>query len=554
MRPRGRHRPGLAALVALLLGALTLTACTAPAGGPTPTPPPTTAPSPSPSPTPEPLPWGPTEPEVQAAIETAATMSPEEVAGQVIVARYPGTDPAAAAEQLARYHLAGLVLFGENVSSLEQVRATAEAIQAAQSEAGRSWPAIFAVDNEGGTVQRLSARTGPWTSFPAFMANGAAHDPDVTRAAAEAMAIELRASGLNLDFAPVADVTIGAEDAVIGTRSAGDDPELVAGVVSAAVHGFTDGGVISSLKHFPGHGSLQVDSHQGLPEQEAGAGELAERDLVPFQAGIEAGAATVMVGHISVQAWDPGVPASLSPVAYQHLREDLGFTGVAITDGLDMGALTNTYSTEEIAVQALAAGADLLLTPSDAGAAQQAIVAALADGTLDRERVNQAAGRVIAMMRWQAQAAEATGPVAADEASSGVQASLALSRAAITQVAGECGVALAGPRIHVRGGSKDDWDGFLAAAEAAGLQVVPLEEDADTDVRLLTTGTPSGTGDVVITLDGPWLLAGQEAPVLLAAFGHTTGTFTALADVLAGNADAPGTLPVQVRGLPASSC
>lgn len=549
MRPRRRRLP----MLALLASALMLSACTAPAGGPPPTPV-ETGPSASPSPTAEPLPWGPTEAEVQAAIATAATMTPEEVAGQVIVARYPGTEAQAAAEELTRYHLGGLVLFGENVSSLDQVRATSEALGEAQSQLDRSWPAIFAVDNEGGLVQRLAAARGPWTSFPEFMAAGAADDAEVTRQAAEAMAIELRATGLNVNFAPVADVTIGADDAVIGTRSAGGEADRVAAAVTAAVQGFTDGGVISSLKHFPGHGSLRVDSHEALPEQDATARQLARRDLVPFQAGIDAGAATVMVGHISVDAWDPGVPASLSPAAYAHLREDLGFTGVAITDGLDMGAVRETSSDEPVAVRALAAGADLLLTPADVGAAVGNIVAALADGSLARDRVDQAAGRVIAMMRWQAQAAEATGPVSPEEAGSGAAASLALSRAAITQVAGECGGVLAGPRIHVRGGSKDDWDAFVAAAEATGLQVVPLEEDADTDVRLLTTGAAAGTGDVVITLDGPWLLQGQEAPLQLAAFGHTSGTFQALADVLAGNAPAPGTLPIQVRGLPATSC
>src|SRR5699024_3143419 len=186
-RPRrgmSRPRTPRTALAALLLGALALTGCTATGEDPTPTPEPP-APSPSSSPAPEPLPWGPTEPEVQAAIETAATMSDEEVAGQVILGRYPGTDPAAAAEELSRYHLGGLVLFGENVGSLEQVRATAEDVQAAQTALGRSWPAIFAVDNEGGPVQRLSAETGPWTSFPEFMANGAADEAEVSRAAAE---------------------------------------------------------------------------------------------------------------------------------------------------------------------------------------------------------------------------------------------------------------------------------------------------------------------------------------------------------------------------------
>lgn len=546
------------ALVAVLLMAFALSGCTptGPANPPTTPPEETTDPSPSASPsaTAEPLAWGPTEAEVEAATATASAMSPQEVAGQVILARYPGTDPSAAADQLRRYHLGGLVLFGENVGSLDQVVATGEAVQEAQSGLDRSWPAIFAVDNEGGLVQRLSAQSGPWTSFPDFMAAGAANDAEVTHDAAQAMAIELRASGLNYDFAPVADVTIGADDAAIGTRSAGDDPERVAATVSAAVDGFTDGGMISSLKHFPGHGSLTVDSHEDLPEQTATARQLANRDLVPFQAGIEAGAATVMMGHIAVDAWDADLPASLSPAAYQHLREDLGFTGVAITDGLDMGALTNSYGPDEIAVMALDAGADLLLGPTDVEAAHQGIVDALEDGTLDRDRVDEAAGRVIAMMRWQAQSAEATGPVHPDESDAGADASLALSRAAITQVAGECGGVLAGPRIHVRGGSTADWDAFVAAAEAGGLEVVPLEEDADSDIRLVTTDTPETGSDVAIALDGPWLLQGAGTPVQLAAFGRTAGTFEAVVDVLTGEAEAPGTLPVQVRGLPATSC
>src|SRR5699024_10789750 len=178
------------------------------------------------------------------------------------------------------------------------VLATGEAVQEAQTAIGRSWPAIVSTDNEGGLVQRLSAQSGPWTSFPEFMSAGAADDADVTHDAAHAMAIELRASGLNLNFAPVADVTIGAADAVVGTRSAGGDPQRVADAVTAAVHGFADAGILSSLKHFPGHGSLRVDSHEELPVQEASAATLTNRDLVPFEAGVQAGAPMVMMGHI----------------------------------------------------------------------------------------------------------------------------------------------------------------------------------------------------------------------------------------------------------------
>src|SRR5699024_7822460 len=366
MTPRRHLRRRLAALLSLLALALTTAGCTSPSPQPSPTLT-TPASTPSASPTPKALPWGPTPQEVQAAIETASTMSPEEAAGQVILARYEGTDPDKPADLLRRYHLAGVVLFAENVKSLDQVLATGEAVQEAQTAIGRSWPAIVSTDNEGGLVQRLSSATGPWTSFPEYMSAGAADDADVVHDAAHAMAIELRASGVNLNFAPVADVTIGAKDAVIGTRSAGGDPGRVADAVTASVHGFADAGILSSLKHFPGHGSLTVDSHKGLPVQTASAATLAERDLVPFQAGVEAGAPMVMMGHIAVQAWEAKVPASQSPVAYQKLREQIGFTGVAVTDGMDMSAITDSYEPGQIAVTALQAGADLLLTPADVG-------------------------------------------------------------------------------------------------------------------------------------------------------------------------------------------
>ncbi|WP_159620167.1 glycoside hydrolase family 3 N-terminal domain-containing protein [Ruania rhizosphaerae] len=546
------------------VGLLALAGCTSPTGDGAGSPSPSTSPSASPgqseeptssaSPTGETLTWGPTEGDVAAATALAAGMSPEEVAGQVILARYPGTDPDAAAAELTQYDLGGLVVFGANVDSTEQVAQTAAAVQEAQADLGRDWPAIMAVDNEGGLVQRLSAATGDWTSFPPFMAAGAADDAAVVSDAAEAMATELRATGINYDFAPVADVTIGSADPVIRDRSPAGDTDRAARAVEAAVQGFADGGVLSSLKHFPGHGALTVDSHEDLPVQSASADELAERDLAPFRAGIEAGAPTVMMGHISVEAWDPGVPASLSPEAYRVLREELDFTGVAITDGLDMGALTQTRTSAEIAVEALAAGADLLLGPVDVAEAHHGIVSALEDGTLERDRVDEAAGRVIALMQWQEQSAADAGAVDLAESESGAQASAALSEAAVTIVQGECSGALAGPRIHVRGGSADDWDAFVAAAERAGLQVVPLEQPADTDVRLITGATPSGTGDVAVSLDAPWLLTGTDAPVRVAAFGRTTGAMGAVAAVLAGEAPAPGSLPIDVEGLAATAC
>src|SRR5690606_23770849 len=252
---RVRRRTGLAALG--VAAVLALVGCTAPDGGgdPTSAPEPTT-PEPtsaSPSPTEEPrLAWGPTEADLEAAIADAAALSDAEAAGQVLIARYGGTDPAAAGELVESLGLAGVILFAENVGSLEQVQATGAAVQEAVA-VSRDWPGIVSVDNEGGLVQRLSGASGPWTTFPPFQAAGA-DDPRAVSRACEAMGRGRRGSGVTVTCAPGADVTVGPADVTIGERSAGSDPDRVAGTVVAALEGFAAGGVLTSLKHFPGHG------------------------------------------------------------------------------------------------------------------------------------------------------------------------------------------------------------------------------------------------------------------------------------------------------------
>ncbi|QGH70388.1 glycosyl hyrolase family 3 [Pseudactinotalea sp. HY158] len=436
-RRRGRAG-GLAALTAVLT-AFALAACTSPTGTPgsTGTPGPgesatnggaatSSSPTPTTPPPPPPLAWGPTEADVQGWIDEAAGLDLAEAAGQVIIARYSGTDPATPADLVRKLDLGGIVLFAGNIASLDQVIATGEAIQAAGEDLGRDWPTIVSADDEGGRVQRLSGARGPWTTFPSFSHAGDA-PAKVVREAMAAMAIEQRASGLNTDFAPDADVTIGPADPTIGDRSASEDPDKAAAAVAAAVEGFTAGGVLSSLKHFPGHGALTVDSHKALPVQEDTTAELEERDLVPFRAGIEAGAPMVMMGHIDVEAWDPGVPASMSAAAYDYLREELGFTGVAITDGLEMGALDAIGDAGDIAVTAIGAGADLLLGPTDPALARQALIDAVEAGTLDRDRLNEAAGRVMAMMDWQTHLASEAGPVSPADVGSAKEAAAALA-------------------------------------------------------------------------------------------------------------------------------
>ena len=384
---------------------------------------PSNPPTPSADPEPAPLAWGPTRMDLEVATREAAALSDRELAGLIIIARYEGLSADVPAGLIADENLGGVLLFGPNVESLAQVQQVGAAVQEAAETAGRDWPAMIAVDNEGGNVQRLSARTGPWTTFPPFSAAGGA-DEQVVREAMAALGRELRASAITTNFAPVADVT-GPKDAAIGDRSPSSDPDDAAVAVRAAVEGFAEAGVLASIKHFPGHGGLSVDSHEALPAQGASIEELEDRDLIPFRAGIEAGVPMVMLGHINVTAWDEGAPASLSPVAYDYLREELGFTGVAITDGLDMGALGGNSA--EIAVRAVKAGADLLLTPADAQAARDGLVEALASGELERERLEEAGGRVIAMLRHQQQLAMDAGPVSDADVGAAKEAAAALA-------------------------------------------------------------------------------------------------------------------------------
>lgn len=377
----------------------------------------------------EPLGWGPTAGELEEARELVATYSSEELAGQVIVGRYAGTDPEVPAQLVRDLHLAGVCVTADNVLDEAQVLATTAAVSDAVAESGRDFPAVIGVDEEGGTVAHLR---GVATTFPAFAAAGSAIDNAGRRGrvavkqAAYATGMELRALGFTWVYAPVADVTIGAADVTIGSRSPSTDPDLAGAAVKQAVTGYDRSGTVSTTKHFPGHGGATADSHLTLPVLTETMAELEARDLPPFEKAIRAGAPSVMIGHLDVQALAPGTPSSIAPETYAYLREELGFGGVAITDSLGMGAVAGIPA---LAVKALAAGADLLLMPADTRRTHATVTAALEDGTLDRGRVEEAAARVVALQRWQARIA-AERPVGDGVEEQAAAASAALSAAA----------------------------------------------------------------------------------------------------------------------------
>jgi beta-N-acetylhexosaminidase len=261
---------------------------------------------------------------------------------------------------------------------------------------------LVAVDEEGGDVTRLEAARG--SSFPGNLALGAADDVALTRRVAAAIGGELASCGVNFDLAPVADVIVDPANPIVGVRSFGSDPRLVALHVAAFVEGLQGTGVAACAKHFPGHGETTADSHLELPTAAADRETLLARALSPFAAAVEAGVRAVMTAHVVFPAFDDE-PATFSARLVGLLREELGFDGVVMTDALEMRGASGTIGIEEAAVRALTAGADALclgadLTPAQVEGVQAAIVGAVRAGRLGEERVQEAAGRVGELAAW----------------------------------------------------------------------------------------------------------------------------------------------------------
>jgi beta-N-acetylhexosaminidase len=295
---------------------------------------------------------------------------------------FPGHEPPDWIRRLLERGLGGVVLYAWNVRGADQLRALSDALRAGRPDV------VVAIDEEGGDVTRLEAKDG--SSYPGNWALGVVDDVELTRAVAGAMAADLAHVGVNLDFAPVADVNTTADNPIIGVRSFGSDAELVARQVAAFVEGLQAGGVAACAKHFPGHGDTLQDSHLELPTVD----ELKEEALLPFRAAIDAGVTAIMTAHIRVREVGDE-PATLSPMLLRDvLRGDLGFTGVAITDALEMRAISATVGVEQGAVRALTAGADALCLGHDLGPdAVERIVQAVVEGVAE-ERLVEAASRV----------------------------------------------------------------------------------------------------------------------------------------------------------------
>ncbi|MET8569725.1 glycoside hydrolase family 3 protein [Streptomyces sp. NPDC004783] len=337
--------------------------------------------------------------------------------------------------------LASVGLFGRNIASPGQLAALTAQLRAEREDV------LVAIDEEGGDVTRLEVRTG--SSFPGNLALGAVDDTGLTRQVAAELGRRLAACGVNLNWAPSADVNSNPDNPVIGVRSFGAGTDLVARHTAAYVTGLQSAGVAACTKHFPGHGDTAVDSHHAMPRIDVDASVLAERDLVPFRAAIAAGSRAVMSAHILVPALDPRLPATLSRrILTDLLRGELGYDGLIVTDGMEMRAIADTYGIERGSVLAVAAGADAICVGG--GLADEetvrrlcdALVEAVRTGDLPEERLADAAERVRALARWTAAARSG----AARAASAGnEEVGLRAARRALRVTGGEGFTALTAP-------------------------------------------------------------------------------------------------------------
>jgi beta-N-acetylhexosaminidase len=527
------------------------------------------------------LPFGGPSPSGSTAGDIAA-MSIDERVGPLMTVAFHGTKVTPHLESMIRQrHVGGVILFAENAADASAVRALTSDLQRIAKEAGAR-PLSIAMDHEGGSVVRVGRGL---TVLPGAMALAATPDPvaSVERASRIA-AQELRGVGVTWDLAPVSDVLDEPQNAILLNRSFGSDPARVGDLAAAWVRGHAAGGLLSCAKHFPGHGSTTVDPHTGLPEVDHDRGRLDRVELVPFRAAIAAGVPAVMSAHILLRAIDPDQPATLSSRVLEGiLRGDLGFGGVIVTDDLEMGAMRSYGGIADVAVRAVAAGADHLLFRFDEDAqraAHRQLVDAVTSGRISTARLDAAVRRVLAAKA--AQAAATAGPTP-DPAANAAAAS-DLARQAITVLRNQGVLPLRGRILAVAVDRPDitllpDTLTIGSALRDRGATVTPLassQRPSRSDIESAVTAARSADVVVITTADllanpqqadlvralaavKPTALVSLRSPYdalsvpaipayVLAYYGRTTAV-NAAADVLLGKLPPQGRLPVEISGM-----
>jgi beta-N-acetylhexosaminidase len=466
---------------------------------------------------------------------------------------------------LEDFQVGGVILMGRNVREPRQVAGLTTALQA-----GASTPLFVGIDQEGGEVVRLPL---PGLTFPGNMALGALDDPVAANEVAMALAEQLGAMGINVNFAPVLDVNNNPANPVIGVRSFGEDPGLVTRLGIATLRGFEQAGIIACAKHFPGHGDTTVDSHLDLPVQPAPRSRLQAVELAPFRAAVAVGAPALMTAHIRFTALDAQWPATLSrAVLTDLLRREMGYTGVIVTDCLEMHGIAHHFGIEEASLAAVMAGADCLLachTLETQRRIHRALLEAASKGHLPSSRIEASVERILRLKeqyalpdRRKADPEEAARIVGAPRY---CELEREIAGRAVTVVRDERGwlPLPVGPIIVT--GAQRVAAALVVALRAAGLRaealpagavraaegatvlwVVAPPERCGVEGRLAAQEwLADGARVVVLAARAPYALAEhQELPCLITAYGQNQACLSAVAAALAGRVSPQGRLPV----------
>jgi beta-N-acetylhexosaminidase len=325
-------------------------------------------------------------------------MTLEEKVGQLFqVGFHSKTTDAEIKDLIENYHIGGVIYFSRNIENLEQTATLSKNLQELALNSSAGIPLFISIDQEGGKVRRIK----DLTYFPANIEIGATGDKELSRKIAAATAKELKEVGINVNLAPVLDVNNNPANPVIGVRSFGSDPELVAAMGVAYIEGLQYAGIIATAKHFPGHGDTATDSHFDLPVINHSRERLEQIEIYPFKKAIEAGVDSIMAAHIYFPniELEAGMPATLSKsVLNDLLREELNFEGVIITDDMEMNAITNFFGTAAAAVKTIEAGSDIVLISHSYDKqkkAIEAVIKAVENGRISEKRIEESLKRII---------------------------------------------------------------------------------------------------------------------------------------------------------------
>jgi len=329
-------------------------------------------------------------------------MNIEEKVGQMFQVGFTGTKVTSEIlEMIKDYHIGGIIYFRRNIKSLVQVFKLSNELQAISINQRVGLPLMISTDQEGGIVHRLIGGT----HFPGSMVLGATKNTELAERMGQAIAKELKTVGINMDFAPVLDVNCNALNPVIGVRSFGEDPFWVAKLGVAFIKGVQEEGIIACGKHFPGHGDTVADSHLTLPVVKHDRNHLEKVEFYPFMQAIQAGVDSIMTAHVCFPSIEPkeDIPATLSyNVLTNLLRKELGYTGIIITDCMEMKAIADGFGTSEGAIMSIKAGSDIVLVSHSINKQKQAIemvVEAVRKGEISEERINQSVLRILRLKK-----------------------------------------------------------------------------------------------------------------------------------------------------------